>query len=65
MKRGERREKKAGFLQTKRNTVSLREEDKKGGVLALLALLGIKLISCREQYDGVEDEEERKREREK
>lgn len=31
----------------------------------MLALLGIKLISCREQYDGVEDEEERKREREK
>lgn len=51
MKRGERREKKAGFLQTKRNTVSLREEDKKGGVLALLALSGIKFTPYREQCE--------------
>ena len=69
-KKREEREKKQGFfLRTKRNTVSFREGDKKGGVLALLALSGIKFTPYREQcvreWRGQRKKRERERERER
>lgn len=64
-KKREEREKKQGFfLQTKRNTVSFREGDKKGGVLALLALSGIKFTPYREQCVREWRGQRKKRERE-